>query len=73
MALNYLCAHDASDEDCKICSKHGIRFRCIDNCPNFKDVRKGMPEEMLIMRSELMEKVGLTDRLPWEVENGNER
>lgn len=66
MALNYLCGHDVSDEDCNKCMKKGILFRCPANCEFFDDVRKRMTEEQKQERAVLMEKLGVTDRLPWE-------
>lgn len=66
MALNYLCANDVSDEDCRKCAIHGIRYRCIANCPDFADIRQGMPEDMARLRGELMELAGLKDSIPME-------
>ena len=59
--LNYLCEHDISDEDCYKCGVNGIIFGCPEPCPDFKDVRRHMSEEMLEVRSELMKKLGVKD------------
>ena len=63
--LNYLCEYDISDEDCFRCYKHGIKFRCPDNCHDFKDVRKGMTAEMLAERERLMAIMGVKDDPKW--------
>ena len=68
MILNYLCENDVSDEDCFKCIIHGIKFRCPDDCPDFKDVRSGMSEEMLAERERLMKILGRTDDPRWERE-----
>lgn len=64
--LNYLCRHDISDEDCYKCGKHGITLCCPANCPDFEDMRAGMDEETKKLRTAIMAKAGLKDRLPWE-------
>lgn len=61
--LNYLCKNDVSDEDCYKCTKHGIVFRCPTGCPDFDDVRKEMPKEMLAERERLMKQLGVTDSI----------
>ena len=66
MTLNYLCAHDISDEDCYKCSIHGIRLRCPNNCKDFSDVRGDMNADVLYERSKIMKHFGLKDRYPWE-------
>ena len=60
--LNYLCRYDCSDDDCFKCVKHGIRLSCLDDCPDFSDVRNLMSEEQLKYRAELMKKLGVTDK-----------
>lgn len=61
--LNYLCDYDVSDEDCYKCFKHGIIFRCPENCPDFEDARKRMSPEMLAERERLMKIMGVEDRI----------
>ena len=63
--LNNLCENDISDDDCFKCCVHGIKFRCPDNCPDFKDVRRRMSPEMLAERERLMKKLGVSDDPRW--------
>ena len=59
--LNYLCENDISDDDCLRCLKHGIKFKCPENCPDFDDARKHMSPEMLKERERIMRILGLKD------------
>ena len=59
--LNYLCKHDISDEDCYKCLKHGIVFKCPEDCPDFDDVRADMSPAILAERERLMKILGVTD------------
>lgn len=61
--LNYLCENDISDDDCLRCLVHGIKFRCPNDCPDFKDARKSMTPEMLKERERLMKIMGVKDRI----------
>ena len=59
--LNYLCKNDISDDDCYRCLKHGIKFGCPKNCPDFEDIRKDMSPELLAERERIMNIMGIKD------------
>ena len=62
MGARYLCKHNISDDDCYRCGKHGLIFESeCRNCPDFDDMRKTMPPEMLEERERLMKKLGVKD------------
>ena len=65
--LNHICMHDVSDEDCYKCAKHGIVFRCPDNCSDFDDSRKYMDKKTLEARKKIMKQMGIkdTDKYEW--------
>ena len=64
MSLNYLCSHDISDDDCLRCAIHGLKFTCPEGCPDFDDIRIGMPEELKRERERLMKILGVEDKIP---------